>query len=93
MVKSWPGRATMHSTRSASIRARRISPSPPELELMEPLASSRAIEPFGARWWSMCWIHAKFALPCGGVPYFHRASPSSLASHHSLMLKGGLAIT
>src|SRR5690606_12849105 len=28
-----------------------------------------------------------------GVPYFQPASPSSLPSHHSLMLKGGFAIT
>jgi len=60
------------STKSASIKARRISPSPLEFELIEPLASSRAMEPFGAEsvvaelcrdeFWSMCWTQAKLAV-------------------------------
>src|SRR5690554_3832349 len=93
LVNSCPGRATMHSTRSSSTRRLRISPSPPVLELMEPLASSRAMLPAGARWWSMCCIQAKLALPFGGVPYRQRASSARDSFHQSFMLKGGLAIT
>ncbi len=49
LVNSCPGRATMHSTRSASINDLRISPSLLVLELMEPLASSSAMEPWSLR--------------------------------------------
>ncbi|OQB97343.1 MAG: hypothetical protein BWX86_00399 [Verrucomicrobia bacterium ADurb.Bin122] len=41
----------------------------------------------------MCCTQAKLALLFGGTPYTQRGSPSSRPSHHSLMLKGGLAIT
>ena len=41
----------------------------------------------------MCWIHAKLALPFGGVPYFQRTSSESLSAPQSLRLKGGLAST
>lgn len=79
-----------------------MSPSPLGFELNEPLVSSSTIEPFGARpvgaalcrdkFRNMCWTQAKLAFPFGSVPYFDRASPSSLPSHHSLMLKGGFVL-
>jgi hypothetical protein len=92
LVKSWPGSATMHSTRSASTIALRISPSLLVLLLIEPLASSSAMLPCGARWWIMCCIHAKLALPAGGMPNFQRGSSSFTPAFHSFMLKGGLAM-
>lgn len=91
-MPGWPGKATMHSTRSASISALRISPSLLVLLPMEPLASSRAMLPWGARWWIMCCIHAKLALPSGGTPYFQRGSSSRTPSFQAFMLKGGLAM-
>ena len=45
--KSWPGRAMMQSTRPASIRFLRISPSPDWFEDMEPLARTK---PADATW-------------------------------------------
>ena len=47
------------------------------LEDSEPLARTKPAMPFGARWWIMCWIQAKLALPTGGVPYFQRASSAA----------------
>ena len=41
---------TMHSTKSFSISAFLICPSLLVLELMEPLAKSKPMEPLGARW-------------------------------------------
>ena len=49
LVNNCPGKATMHSTKSCSTKRRRISPSLLVLELIEPLANKRAIEPVGAR--------------------------------------------
>ena len=54
LKKSCGGRATIHSTKSASIKARRISPSPLCPEDMEPLARTKPACPVGARWCSMC---------------------------------------
>ncbi len=56
--KSWVGRATMQETRSASTSWARISPSPPELEDMEPLAMTTPALPPGASLEMMCWIQA-----------------------------------
>ena len=36
-------------------------------------------------------IHAKFALPSGGMPYSQRGSSLSLSPPQSDMLNGGLA--
>ena len=81
----------MQSTTSASIIARRISPSPDCVDDIEPLASTTPAVPFGARWWRMCCSQAKLALPTGGVPNFQRASSRSRSPPQSEMLKGGLA--
>ncbi len=88
---NWPGSAIMQSTRSASIIFRRISPSPDWLLDIDPLARTNPAMPLGARWWTMCCTHAKFALPTGGVPYFQRASSLSRSPPQSLTLNGGLA--
>ena len=58
----------MQSTRSASMMARRMSPSPDWLDDMEPLASTKPAVPPGARWWRKCCTQAKLALPAGGAP-------------------------
>ena len=64
----------MQSTRPASIRFFRISPSPDCWEDMDPLANTNPAMPVGARWWTMCCTQAKFALPFGGTPYSQRWS-------------------
>ncbi len=64
----------MQSTRPASIRFLRISPSPDWLDDIEPLASTKPATPAGARWWTMCCTQAKLALPAGGTPYCQRLS-------------------
>ena len=71
--------------------ALRISPSPDWLLLMLPLARTKPAMPCGARWWTMCWTQAKFALPAGGMPYCQRTSSRSCSPPQSLMLNGGLA--
>ena len=58
----------MQSTKSASIRFFRISPSPDWLDDIDPFASTNPATPAGARWCAMCCTHAKFALPFGGTP-------------------------
>ena len=50
------------------MRFLRISPSPDWLDDIDPLASTNPAIPLGARWWTMCCTHAKFALPFGGTP-------------------------
>jgi len=64
----------MQSTRSASMRARRMSPSPDWLEDMLPLARTKPAMPWGARWWMKCCTQAKLALPLGGTPNCQRTS-------------------
>ena len=75
--KSWPGRATTQSTRSASIRLLRILPSPDWLEDMEPLARTKPAMPRGERWCRKCWTQAKLALPLGGTPYRSACHPAT----------------
>ena len=58
----------MQSTRSASIRFFRISPSPDWLDDIDPLASTNPATPAGPRWCTMCCTQAKLALPFGGTP-------------------------
>jgi len=48
--KSLAGRLTMQFTRRASMRARRMSPSPELLDVREPLARTKPARPVGARW-------------------------------------------
>ena len=55
----------MQSTISASTIARRMSPSPDWLELIDPLASTKPARPLGERWWMKCCTQAKLALPFG----------------------------
>ena len=81
----------MQSTRSASTSLRRISPSPDCFEDNEPLASTNPAVPFGARWWTKCWTHAKFALPAGGSPYAQRTSSRRAPENQSSLLNGGFA--
>ena len=81
----------MQSTRSASMRARRMSPSPDWLEDMLPLARTKPAMPCGARWWMKCCTQAKLALPLGGTPNFQRTSSSF--RNQSESLKGGFART
>src|SRR3989442_3524337 len=64
----------MQSTRSASMIAFRISPSPDWFADIEPFARTKPEIPPGARWWIMCWTQVKLAFPTGGTPYFHRTS-------------------
>jgi hypothetical protein len=61
------------------------------LELNEPLDKTVAITPFRDKWYNICCIQAKLALPFGGVPYFQRASSCKISTPHSFWLKGGLA--
>ena len=82
----------MQSTRPASIIFRRMSPSPPDREDREPLASTMPMRPPGARCQIMCWSQAKLAFPAGGIPYGHRTSPRSLSAPQSERLKGGFAM-
>ena len=65
---SWPGKATMQSTKSASMMFFRISPSFDWLDDIEPFARTKPASPVGARWWMKCCTQAKLALPAGGVP-------------------------
>ena len=81
----------MQSTRSASMRACLIVPSPDWLEDMLPLARTKPAMPWGARWWMKCCTQAKLALPRGGTPYCQRTSSS--LRNQSESLKGGLART
>src|SRR5712691_3788160 len=64
----------MQSTRSASTMLLRIPPPPDWFDDIEPLASTKPATPAGARWWTMCCIQAKLALPAGGAPYCQRLS-------------------
>ena len=48
----------MHSTRSASIIALRISPSPFCWLDSDPLARTVPTVPVGAQWWRKCWSQA-----------------------------------
>jgi len=57
----------MQSTRSASIRVQRMSPSLDWLEDILPLARTKPTMPRGARWWMKYCSQAKLALPLGGT--------------------------
>ena len=52
------GNATMQSTKSASMMALRISPSPDWFDDIEPLASTKPASPVGAKWWMKCCTQA-----------------------------------
>ena len=85
--------AIMPSTKSALTIFLRISPSVPCCDDNEPLARTRPIRPLSAKWYSICCIHAKFALPSGGIPYCQRGSSRNWSPPHLEILNGGLAIT
>ena len=94
LVKSWPGSATMHSTRSASIEARRMSPSSLELRTHRAVGEQQrhgairrqVVEHVLHPGEVGVALRRRAVLPARVVAF-------SLPSHHSLMLKGGLAMT